>query len=53
MNVEMTDREKLDRINEVAGAIWNWMCDLSEPLVSLIPPIERIRELSESVPEGP
>ena len=43
----MNEKERLKEINEITIKIWNWMCELSTPIISLIPPIERIMELSE------
>ena len=43
----MNDREKLDKINKVSHAIWDWMMSLDTAIVSLIPPIEKIMELSQ------
>ena len=37
---------KLETINDISNKIWDWMCGLPTPLISLIPPIEKIRELS-------
>ena len=45
----MNDKEKLKKINEIAGHIWDWMCSLERSIVTLIPPIEKIRELSAPV----
>ena len=45
----MKDKEKLEKINEIAGLIWDWMCKLERPIIMLTPPIERIRELSKFV----
>ena len=45
----MKDKEKLEKINEIAGLIWDWMCKLERPIIMLIPPIEKIRELSNPV----
>ena len=45
----MNDKEKLEKIYEIAGLIWDWMCKLGRPIIMLIPPIEKIRELSAPV----
>ena len=42
----MKDKEKLEKINEIAGLVWDWMLKLERPIIMLIPPIERILELS-------
>ena len=45
----MKDKEKLEKINEIVGLVWDWMCKLERPIIMLIPPIEQIIELSKSV----
>ena len=45
----MNDKEKLEKINEIAGLVWDWMLKLERPIIMLIPPIERIIELSAFV----
>jgi hypothetical protein len=45
----MKDKEKLEKINEIAGLVWDWMLKLERPIIMLIPPIERIIELSAFV----
>ena len=43
----MNDKEKLKKIYEIAGLVWDWMLKLERPIIMLIPPIEKIRELSK------
>ena len=45
----MKDKEKLEKINEIAGLVWDWMLKLDRPILMLIPSIEKIRELSAPV----
>jgi len=45
----MKDKDKLEKINEIAGLVWDWMLKLERPIIMLIPPIERIIELSKFV----
>ena len=45
----MNDKEKLEKIYEIAGLIWDWMSKLERPILMLIPSIEQIRELSKPV----
>ena len=45
----MKDKEKLEKIYEISGLIWDWMSNLERPIIMLIPPIEKIRELSAPV----
>ena len=41
----MNDKEKLERINEIAGLTWDWLCE--NPIIELVPPINRIILLSQ------
>ena len=45
----MKDKEKLEKINEIAGLVWDWMCQLERPIIMLTPPIEQIIKLSAPV----
>ena len=45
----MKDKEKLEKIYEIAGLVWDWMLKLERPIIMLIPPIEQIRKLSAPV----
>jgi len=45
----MKDKEKFEKIYEIAGLIWDWMLKLDRPILMLIPPIEQIIELSAPV----
>jgi len=40
----MNPEEKLIEINEISRLVWDWLCE--NPIVSLIPAIEKIIELS-------
>ena len=40
----MNDKEKLERINEIARLTWDWLC--KNPIMELVTPIGRIIGLS-------
>ena len=40
----MNDKEKLERINEIARLTWDWLCE--NPIIEFVTPIGRIIGLS-------
>ena len=43
----MNDKEKLEKINEIARLTFDWLCE--NPILELVPPLNRIIVLSKSV----
>ena len=43
----MNEQERLAEINKIAHSIWEWMCERQKAMIALIPPIDKIMELSE------
>ena len=41
----MNDKEKLEKINEIARLTWDWLCE--NPTIELVPPLNRIILLSQ------